>query len=101
MWLLFWLAVVVAVCSWINLREIKKEKETLLGMVAALLARNPQELKCYIDLLRSSDLFTVDELNLGFGGDRRELSRQLALMKEGLRRVDLYKDRVLDAKGGS
>lgn len=87
-----WLPLLIAaVFFWFQLQQSIKEKGTLLGMVAALLARNPEDLESYRELVGYSAAFGPnDQMFLaGYGGDKDEMVRQVALMKEALRRVDL------------
>ena len=88
-----WLFLLIAAAYvWFHVQQAQKEKETLLGMVAALLARNPEDLESYRELVGYSAAFGPnDQMFLaGYGGDKSEMVRQVALMKEALRRVDLH-----------
>ena len=74
------------------MEQSKKEKAKLLEMVAALLVRNPEDLKSYRELVGYSEAFGPNDPTAAaaYGGSSGEMARQVALMKEALRLVDLH-----------
>jgi len=86
-----WLPLLIAaVFFWFQLQQSIKEKGTLLGMVAALLARNPEDLESYRELVSYAAVIGPDDPTAAaaYGGSRGEMARQVGLMKEALRLVD-------------
>ena len=58
-----WLFVLIAAVIFFRfqVQQSKKENEALLGIVAALLVRNPEELKSYRELVGYSEVFGPDD----------------------------------------
>ena len=82
-----------------QVQQSKKENEALLGIVAALLARNPEELKSYRELVGYSEVFGPDDPTAAaaYGGGRGPMARKVALMKETLRLVDPHSAKSSDS----
>ena len=96
-----WLFVLMAAVIFFRfqVQQSKKENEALLGIVAALLARNPEELKSYRELVGYSEVFGPDDPTAAaaYGGGRGPMARKVALMKEALRLVELHSAKSIDS----
>tara|TARA_B100001173_G_C15758438_1_gene449861 strand:- start:186 stop:479 length:294 start_codon:yes stop_codon:yes gene_type:complete len=96
-----WLFVLMAAVIFFRfqVQQSKKENEALLGIVAALLARNPEELKSYRELVGYSEVFGPDDPTAAaaYGGGRGPMARKVALMKEALRLVDPHSAKSSDS----
>ena len=96
-----WLFVLIAAVIFFRfqVQQSKKEKKALLGIVAALLARNPEDLKSYRELVGYSEVFGPDDPTAAaaYGGGRGPMARKVALMKEALRLVDLHSAKSSDS----
>ena len=94
-----WLFVLMAAVIFFRfqVQQSKKEKAALLGIVAALLARNPEELKSYRELVGYSEVFGPDDPTAAYVGGRGPMARKVALMKEALRLVELHSAKSIDS----
>ena len=96
-----WLFVLIAAVIFFRfqVQQSKKEKEALLGMVAALLASNPEHLKSYRELVGYSEVVGPDDPTAAaaYGGGRGPMARKVALMKEALRLVDPHSAKSSDS----